>query len=107
MRAALIGCGWIAGFHVSALKRAGVDILAVCDRDEQKAAQLGARVVGARVFTDAEAMLAAIRADAVHVLTPPPSHAALAVKTAEAGAHILVEKPIALSTGEADAMIAA
>ncbi len=107
MRAALIGCGQIAGYHLSALQRAGVEVVAVADRDEQKAAELAARAGGARVFSEAEALLAEARPDVVHILTPPSSHASLAVKAAEAGAHVLVEKPVALSTEEADAMIAA
>ena len=41
----------------------------------------------------------------MHVLTSPASHAALAIKAAQAGAHVLVEKPVALSVEEADAMI--
>ena len=107
LRAALVGCGQIAGFHLSALQRAGVTVVAVADRDEQKAAELAAWAGGAQVFTDARKLLAEARPDVVHVLTPPSSHAALAIMAAEAGAHVLVEKPIALSTDEADAMIAA
>lgn len=107
LRAALIGCGNIAQFHVSALERAGVALVAVCDSDEQKATQLAARVRGASVFTDADTMLAEARADCVHILTPPGTHASLAVKAAQAGSHVLVEKPIALSTDEVDTMIAA
>jgi 2-alkyl-3-oxoalkanoate reductase len=105
MRAALIGCGKIAKMHVSALASAGVNLVAVCDRDGQRAAQIAALAPGARAYRDADALLAEMRPDAVHVLTSPASHAALAIKAAEAGAHVLVEKPVALSIDEADAMI--
>ena len=107
MRAALIGCGQIAQMHVSALLQAGVEIAAVCDRDQQKAARTAAVASGARTYADAAALLAEERPDAVHVLTPPSSHAALAIQAAEAGAHVLVEKPLALSVEDADRMIAA
>ena len=107
LRAALIGCGKIAKTHVSALRAAGVDLAAVCDRDEQRATQIAALAPGAEVFADADAMLAQARPDVVHILTSPASHAPLAIKVAEAGAHALVEKPVALSVREADAMIAA
>lgn len=107
MRAGLIGCGTIAKMHVSALQRAGVDVVAVCDRDPQRAAQLGGLATGARVFRDAGTLLAEVHPDVVHILTPPASHAPLAIEAAEAGAHVLIEKPVALSTSEADAMIQA
>jgi predicted dehydrogenase/nucleoside-diphosphate-sugar epimerase len=107
LRAALIGCGNIAHFHADALEHAGVPLVAVCDSDEQKAAELAARVPGAAAFTDADALLADARPDCVHILTPPATHAFLTVKAAEAGAHVLVEKPVALSTREVDEMIAA
>ena len=107
MRAALIGCGKIAKMHVSALAGAGVSLVAVCDRDRQRAAQIAALAPGARAYDDADALLAEMRPDVVHVLTSPASHATLAIKSAQAGAHVLVEKPVALSVEEADAMIEA
>ena len=105
MRAALIGCGKIARMHVSALASAGVDLVAVCDRDRQRAAQIAALAPDARAYGDADALLAEMQPDVVHVLTSPASHAPLAIKAARAGAHVLVEKPVALSVEEADAMI--
>ncbi len=107
MRAALIGCGKIAKMHVSALAGAGVELVAVCDRDQQRATQIAALAPGARPYRDFDALLAEMRPDVVHVLTSPTSHAPLAIKAAEAGAHVLVEKPVALSVEEADAMIEA
>ena len=107
MRAALVGCGAIAKMHVSALPRAGVDVVGVCDRDEQRAAQIAALAHGARLYGDLDALLAEERPDVLHVLTSPASHAQLAIKAAEAGVHALVEKPVALSTAEADAMMEA
>jgi predicted dehydrogenase len=52
-------------------------------------------------------MLLDARPDAVHVLTPPATHAELAITALEAGAHVLVEKPMALDRAEADAMVSA
>src|SRR5262245_27504664 len=90
MHAALIGCGKIAKMHVSALAGAGVELVAVCDRDPQRASQIAALAPGARAYSDFDALLAETRPDVVHVLTSPTSHAALAIKAAEAGAHVLV-----------------
>ncbi len=105
LRAALIGCGQIAGMHAGALIRAGIPVAATCDRDAQKAQGIAALAPGARPHTDLDTMLAAERPDVVHILTPPSTHAALAQAAARAGAHVLVEKPVALSVAEADAMI--
>ena len=107
MRAALIGCGKIAFWHRSALVRAGVDLVATVDRDPQRAALTAAPVPGCRPFTDVAEMLREARPDVVHVLTPPSTHAALAIQAAQAGVHALVEKPVAYSVDEADAMLAA
>jgi 2-alkyl-3-oxoalkanoate reductase len=107
MRAALIGCGNIAQFHVSALRDAGIDVAAVCDRDEQRAAVVARAAKTTAVFRDADEMLTAVHPDVVHILTPPESHARLAVGALEAGAHVLVEKPVALTLSDVDEMIAA
>jgi predicted dehydrogenase/nucleoside-diphosphate-sugar epimerase len=108
MRAALIGCGQIARSHVNALETApAAELVAVCDRDRQKAAAVAAMAPGCAVYTDVPALLREERPDVVHVLTPPEFHAPLAIQAVEAGCHVLVEKPFALSLEEADAMLAA
>ncbi len=108
MRVAIAGCGQIASWHISALKELeGVEIVALVDRDEQRAQEVGGLTPGARLYRDMGEMLRQERPTSVHILTPPPSHAALAIQAMEAGAHVLVEKPMALSLEEADRMIAA
>jgi nucleoside-diphosphate-sugar epimerase/predicted dehydrogenase len=107
LRAALIGCGKIAQMHAIALERAGVPLVAACDLDVQKANEIAARSPGTVAFTDADALLAESHPDVVHVTTPPSSHAELAAKVVEAGAHVLVEKPVALSTAAIDTVIEA
>jgi predicted dehydrogenase len=107
MRVALVGCGQIARAHIGALAgQADLTIVGVCDRDEQQARQAAA-LSGARPYTDLETMLRTERPNAVHVLTPPATHANLAIAAIEAGCHVLVEKPMALSLADADRMIAA
>jgi predicted dehydrogenase len=58
-------------------------------------------------YADVDELLSAAQPDAVHVVTPPSTHAPLSIQLLRAGVHVLVEKPMALSVGEADAMIAA
>ncbi len=59
---------------------------------------------GARVHAGYAALLEDGEVDAVYVATPHPQHAEWAIKAAEAGKHVLVEKPLGLSAYEADAM---
>lgn len=108
MRVALVGCGRIAAWHLSALQALdGLQIVATCDRDKYRAGQFAAMVQGATAYTDLGALLAEQKPDAVHILTPPDSHADLAVQAMEAGAHVLVEKPMTVSVEAAERMVAA
>lgn len=59
---------------------------------------------GARVLDGYDALLADPEVEAIYISTPHPQHAEWAIKAAEAGKHVLVEKPLALSAYEADAV---
>jgi nucleoside-diphosphate-sugar epimerase/predicted dehydrogenase len=108
MKAAIVGCGQISRVHISALQEiAGVEICAVCDRDEYRAQGIAKLAQGANAYSDLDTLLQGERPDVVHILTPPPTHAGLAIRAMEAGCHVLVEKPMALSVQEADNMLAA
>jgi len=107
IRVAIVGCGLIAQAHIRALQAVeGVEILAVCDRDADRAQRMARLAQGARVYDGLTSLLQDERPDAVHVLTPPATHAELTIQAMEAGCHVLVEKPMALSVQDADSMIA-
>jgi len=96
----LIGAGYIAGWHAEALKLVpGARLVAVCDLSASAAEGL-AGAHGARAFSSVEDLIASGAVEAVHILTPPDSHAALARKCLAAGLHVLIEKPVALSGDE-------
>lgn len=108
----IVGTGGIARAHIDGYQRFGeaCEIVALCDpapgRAEALRAELG--LDGARVYTDAAEMLAAEqKLDLISVATPPSTHAALSIQALEAGVDVLVEKPMAPSLEECDAMIAA
>ncbi|MBD3764412.1 MAG: NAD-dependent epimerase/dehydratase family protein [Rhodobacterales bacterium] len=106
-RVGLVGAGYIARWHAEALARLpGVELVAVAD-PAPAAARALAEPRGARVHASLDDMLAETRPEAVHILTPPPLHAAQAIAALGAGAHVLVEKPFALTGEEAAAMAAA
>ncbi len=107
IRTAVIGCGKVAHYHARALQAIPEsDFVAVCSRDSRKA-QAFAEQYRVAAFTDIAAMVAAARVEAVIICTPHPAHAAAAVAAARAGAHVLVEKPLASSLEDCDAMIQA
>jgi predicted dehydrogenase len=107
VRAALVGCGKVGHIHAAALKSLGEAVfVAVCDASADRAQTFAARY-GARAFTDITAMLREARPGAVLIATPHPLHAGPAILAAQGGAHVLVEKPLAASLADCDAMIGA
>lgn len=106
---AIIGCGRIARRHAELLgtgQIASARLAAVCDIDPARAKAFAERfdVPG---FTSIKEMLATPGIGAVAVLTPSGMHAEHAIMAANAGKHVVVEKPMALRLEDADAMIAA
>ena len=95
MRAALIGTGQIAQQHLACLKTLpGVELVAICDLSPATAEAVAERYGVRAWFTDHQSMLEEARPDVVHVTTPPTSHFGPAMDSLDAGAHVIVEKPI-------------
>jgi predicted dehydrogenase/nucleoside-diphosphate-sugar epimerase len=107
-RIGLVGAGNIADVHAAALRAlAGVEITAVVDVDIERAKRFAASRGIGRVFASVEALIAAHIVDAAHVLVPPAHHRTVAEKLLAAGIDTLVEKPLATSLEECDALISA
>jgi predicted dehydrogenase len=101
---AVIGCGRISQVHLAALAREPrARLVAVADV-EASAAQSAGDAFGVPHFEGAAPMLAAVKPDAVVVCTPPHTHRALAEAALAAGAHVLCEKPFAITIEDARAM---
>ena len=109
IRVAVAGCGLIAQWHhLPVLARSkDVDLVAVCDKDEGLASGLAGRYGVNASYTDFSRMLAREDLDAVDVCTPPRTHAPLSIEALEAGCHVLIEKPMALSLQELDQVVEA
>lgn len=105
-RVGLVGTGYIADFHARAIAAAGVELAAVCDANAASAKSFAASSGAQAAYDSLDAMLAAQRLDAVHVLTPPDTHHALAQAALRAGVHVFVEKPICASREDADSLLA-
>lgn len=105
-RVALLGCGRIAQVHAGYLRATPhAELVGGCDADPE-AREAFTRRWQVPTCADIREMLGALEPDVVHVLTPPRTHAALAIELLRAGVHVLVEKPMALSVEEADRMVA-
>ena len=103
LNVAIVGLGWVAGAHIDAFKAvAGADVTAVCSRRTHDDAGLSAQFgTPLRSFVDYDAMLADPGIHVVDICTPHPFHADQAVAAAEAGKHLIIEKPIALTAEDA------
>ncbi len=107
VRVGLVGCGKVGTIHAAALRSLPeAEFAACCDAVPDRAAGFAAKY-GGRPFSDVESMLREGGVEAVIVGTPHPLHAAFALRAAEAGVHVLVEKPMAASLADCDAMLAA
>jgi predicted dehydrogenase len=107
VRVGLIGCGKVGQIHADALRvLPEAEFAAACDADPARAGAFAA-MYGCRPFADVATMLRDGGVEAVIVGTPHPLHAGPAVRAAEAGVHVLVEKPLATTLADCDAMIAA
>ena len=109
VRVALVGAGNIAEVHAAALDQIdGVRVAAVVDPSAARAEQLAGRYADARALTDVAQLTGGdVPVDCAHVLTPPPTHADLAVTLLTAGVDVLVEKPMAESDADSARMQAA
>jgi predicted dehydrogenase len=99
IRVGIVGAGAIAQIaHLPVLRKLkGVQVVGICDNDGPKARALAARFETGAAYDDIEELLELARVDAVVICTPNHLHEAHAIAAMAAGAHVLVERPLALS----------
>ncbi len=107
-RVAVIGAGSIAKYsHVPGFQRLDdCEVVAICDTFESRARQLADELGVAQTFGNYETMLAEVKPDIVVVATPNVFHTPMSIAALEAGAHVLCEKPVALTYADAAEMFA-
>ena len=107
MRVGVIGGGQMAQVHIFYLRKYRLgQIVGVCDIDERRAQETARKFRIQNYYHHPAKLIEDSNPEVVHVVTPPQTHAALAVEAMEAGCHVFVEKPMALSVEQADHMIA-
>lgn len=104
IRLAIVGTGGMANVHAGELlKNKGVELVAVCDVNPERAGAFAAKhAPKAAVYTDFAKLLREVKPDAVSNVTPDSLHAPLTLQAIAAGCHVLCEKPLA--TNYADAL---
>ncbi|MCX8456287.1 Gfo/Idh/MocA family protein [Paenarthrobacter ureafaciens] len=103
-RVAIVGTGGIAAVHAANLARTDgrAQLVAACDVDEARLQGFTAEHGIAAGFQSLSELLAEAKPDIVHLCTPPMLHIDQAIECLEAGAHVLSEKPPALSLADFD-----
>jgi myo-inositol 2-dehydrogenase/D-chiro-inositol 1-dehydrogenase len=106
LRLGLIGCGHVVErCHLPALQALdGIELVAVTDTDSQRLSKIGNQLGVRRRYDDYRATLTDAGVDVVAVCTPPQLHAEMGLAVLDAGLHLFLEKPIALTLGDADRM---
>ena len=107
IKAGIIGCGKVGPFHAAAYQKiSGCELTAVYDVQEDRAEAFAAKF-GCKAYTSVEAMIKDNGLDVVSVCTPHPIHRKAAVEALRFGANIAIEKPLASSLEDCDAILEA
>ncbi len=111
MKYALIGCGRISPNHISAAINNNLELVAFCDIDQQKIKEkkemFSTETLNVKEYIDYKEMLKNEKIDLVAIATESGKHAQIAIDCINAGCNVIIEKPIALSLSDADAIIEA
>lgn len=105
-RIGVVGLGWVAGAHIEAFRQVqGARVTAVCSRRPQDEAALERRFgLPLKAYQDYQAMLADPDLDVIDICTPHPLHPEQAIAAAQAGKHLIIEKPLAITWDSAKAL---
>ncbi len=103
MKTAIVGLGIIGSVHYEVLKDLNMDVVALCDVNEEKLNNYS----GVQGFTDYLTMLDAVKPDVVHICTPHYLHKDMIVWALERDVNVLCEKPMCISREEIDEILEA
>ena len=105
IRVGLAGAGYVSAYHARALRTLPfVEIVGIADPDRGRAEAVAAQFQIPRTWPSLQAMAEA-RPQVIHILTPPGTHAELALEAMDLGCHVFVEKPMAETAADCDRMI--
>ncbi|MCI8380396.1 MAG: Gfo/Idh/MocA family oxidoreductase [Lachnospiraceae bacterium] len=107
MKYALIGCGRISPNHIAAARANELEFVGICDVNKEMLQDKVSRynLGDVHQYTNYQEMLEKEKPELVAIATESGKHAEIALQCVEAGCHVIIEKPIALSLDDADAII--
>ncbi len=103
--AAVVGAGFIGPVHVEALRRLGVAVTGILGVDEAESESAAAQLGLPHAYASFDEVLADEAVDSVHVATPNRLHFEMARQALQAGKHVLVEKPLAMNSGQSSELV--
>jgi predicted dehydrogenase len=104
LRVAIAGTGFIGAVHARSARLAGATLVGVAASSPESARRAAAALGAERAFESADQLVAADDVEVVHICTPNHLHVPLAEAALAAGKHVILEKPIALDAGSAQAI---
>jgi len=106
VRVGMIGTSWWADLaHLPSLTSySGARVVAICGRNADRAAEMAEKYAIPQVFTDYRALIERAHVDALVIATPDDTHYPITMEALSAGLHVLCEKPLALTAGQAEEM---
>lgn len=107
LRTAVIGCGKVGHFHADAYRDLPNSELVACLDNNQERADSFAKEYGIKGYTDLEKMVKECNVQVVSICTPHPLHAKMAVAACNLGVNVAIEKPLAASLEDCDAILEA
>lgn len=107
LRGIVIGTGWAGEGYITALRGAGVDVVALCGRSPEPAHAMAQRFGIPDVRTDWRSAVDELSPEIVVVATPAAPHCEMVEYAAERGAHVVCEKPLGRNADEGSRMLAA
>jgi predicted dehydrogenase len=106
-RVGIVGAGFIGAVHARSARLAGGTLAGVATSTPERSREAASRLGAERAFATPQDLVAADDVDVVHICSPNATHAELATRALEHGKHVVCEKPLAVSTEEADGLVAA
>lgn len=105
LSAVVIGAGWAGEGHTTALRAAGVEVVAMCGRTPEPTAKMAAKLAIPQVRLDWHKALREFKPDIVSIATPAAPHCDMAEAAASMGCHVMCDKPLAPRADEARLML--
>jgi len=106
LKVGVVGCGFISNYHIPGLLSVEeIDLVAVCDNDEEKARTTAEKYQIPTYYGDTNELFKSNNIEAVLILTPNYTHHDLAIAASRKGKHIMVQKPFARNIKECQEMI--